>query len=81
MDAALKLNLHHHADLAGKHLRGILLHPAGTREAGFDATTRLGDDAAVLVDDGREYRGSAAVERHDVGTAKAKRGVFHTQAT
>ena len=81
MDAALKLDLHHHADLAGKHLRGILLHPAGAREAGFDATARLGDDAAVLVDDGREYRGSAAVERHDVGTAKAKRGVFHTQAT
>ena len=81
MDAALKLDLHHHADLAGKHLRGILLHPAGAREAGFDATTRLGDDAAVLVDDGREYRGGAAVERHDVGTAKAKRGVFHTQAT
>ena len=81
MDAALKLDLHHHADLAGKHLRGILLHPAGAREAGFDATTRLGDDAAVLVDDGREYRGGAAVERHDVGTAKAKRGVFHAQAT
>ena len=81
MDAALKLDLHHHADLTGKHLRGILLHPAGAREAGFDATTRLGDDAAVLVDDSREYRGSAAVERHDVGTAKAKRGVFHTQAT
>ena len=80
MDAALKLNLHHHADLAGKHLRGILLHPAGAREAGFDATTRLGDDAAVLVDDGREYRGSAAVECHDVGTAKVKRGIFHAQA-
>ena len=80
MDAALKLDLHHHADLAGKHLHGILFHPAGAREAGFDAAARLGDDAAVLVDDGREYRGGAAVERHDVGTAKAKRGIFHAQA-
>ena len=80
MDAALKLDLHHHADLAGKHLHGVLLYPTGTREAGFDATTCLRDDAAVLVDDGRKYRGGAAVERHDVGTAKVKRGIFHAQA-
>ena len=81
VDTALKLDFHHDGDLAGKDRRGVLLYPTGAREAGFDATTRLGDDAAVLVDDGREYRGGAAVERHDVGTSKAKRGVFHTQAT
>ena len=80
MDAALKLDLHHDRDLAGKHRHGILLHPARAREAGFNAATCLRDDASVLVDDGRKYRGGAAVERHDVGTAKVKRGIFHAQA-
>ena len=80
MDAALKLDLHHDRDLAGKHRHGVLLHPARAREAGFDAATCLRDDASVLVDDGRKYRGGAAVECHDVGTAKIKRGIFHAQA-
>ena len=72
MNPALKLNLRHDRNLAGKDRHGVLLHPTGTREAGFDTAARLGDDAAVLVDDGRKYRGGAAVERHDVGTAKVK---------
>ena len=80
MDATLKLNLHHDRDLAGEDRHGVLLYPTGARKTGFDAAARLGDDATVLVDNGREYRGGAAVERHDVGTAKAKRGIFHAQA-
>ena len=80
VDTALKLDFHHDGDLAGKDRHGVLLYPTGTREAGFDAATCLRDDAAVLVDDGRKYRGGAAVERHDVGTAKVKRGIFHAQA-
>ena len=81
MDATLKLDLHHDRDLAGEDRHGVLLYPTGTWKTGFDAAARLGDDATVLVDNGREYRGGAAVERHDVGTAKAKRGIFHAQAT
>ena len=80
MDATLKLDLHHDRDLAGEDRHGVLLYPTGARKTGFDAAARLGDDATVLVDNGREYRGGAAVERHDVGTAKAKRGIFHAQA-
>ena len=80
MDTALKLDLHHDRDLAGEDRHGVLLYPTGARKTGFDAAARLGDDATVLVDNGREYRGGAAVERHDVGTAKAKRGIFHAQA-
>ena len=80
MDAALKLNLHHDGNLAGKDRHGVLLYPTGTRKTRFDAATCLRDDASILVDDGRKYRGGAAVERHDVGTAKVKRGIFHAQA-
>ena len=79
VDTALKLDFHHDGDLAGKDRRGVLLYPTGTRKTRFDAATCLRDDAAVLVDDGRKYRGGAAVERHDVGTAKVKRGIFHAQ--